>query len=121
MRVVDQHHRQKKKEKKDKKHHSSKSSKSSARSSEASSSDTSSDDDTVVPVTCKYCKKYAKKQHPANITPDTCMWNKKVKKFRFNSVCKKMKLKFIDGREFTTGNEEQWPKHKQKEEGKKEA
>ena len=47
------------------------------------------------------------------------MWNKKVKKFRFNSVCKKMNLKYIEGKEFTTGNEEQWPKHKQKEEGKK--
>ena len=45
--------------------------------------------------------------------------NKKVRKFRYNSVCKKMKLKYIAGSEFKTGEEDQWPKHK-KYEGKKE-
>ena len=88
------------------------------KSSEASNSDTSSNEDMVVPVTCKYCKKYKRRQHPAKITPDTCMWNKKHKMFRFNSVCKKMKMKFIGGSEFAKGKEEQWPKHKQKEEKK---
>ena len=38
--------------------------------------------------------------------------------FGFNSVCKKMKMKFIDGNEFAKSKEEQWPKHKQKEEKK---
>ena len=40
------------------------------------------------------------------------------KMFGFNSVCKKMKMKFIDGNEFAKSKEEQWPKHKQKEEKK---
>ena len=31
------------------------------------------------------------------------MWNKKVRKFRFNSVCRKMNLKFIEGSQFKTG------------------
>ena len=118
MRAVEQHHRMDKKVKKDKTEKKRYSSKSSARSSEADSSDTSSDDDTVILVTCKYCKKYSKKQHPSHITPDTCMWNKKVKKFRFNRVCRKMKLKFIDGREFVADKDDQWPKHKPKEEKK---
>jgi hypothetical protein len=39
--------------------------------SSAKSSDTSSDDESEVPMTCKYCIKYAKKQHPKHITPDT--------------------------------------------------
>ena len=120
MRVADRAHRRlEKKQKRDKKEKKYASSRSSAGSSEASSDiDTSSDDDTVVPVTCKYCQKYSRKQHPSHITPDTCMWNKKVKKFRFNSVCRKMKLKFIDGREFVANKEDEWPKHKPKEERK---
>ena len=116
MRVVERQHR---KDKANKKHYSS-NSKSSAKSSEASSSDTSSDEKTAIPVTCKYCKKYERKQHPKNITPETCMWNEKVKLYRFNSVCKKMNLKFINRSEFETGKEEQWPKHKQKEDKKDE-
>ena len=116
MRVVERQHR---KDKANKKHYSS-NSKSSAKSSEDSSSDTSSDEKTAIPVTCKYCKKYERKQHPKNITPETCMWNKKVKLYRFNSVCKKMNLKFINRSEFETGKEEQWPKHKQKEDKKDE-
>jgi hypothetical protein len=63
-------------------------------------------------MTCKYCIKYSKTQHPTLITP------KKVRKFRFNSVCRKMSLKFIEGSEFKTGEEDTWPKHKKKE-GKK--
>lgn len=109
MRVVEKIHRQnKKKDKKDKRY---------SKSSE-SSIDTSSDDDTVVPITCKYCKKYSKKQHPAKITPETCMWNKKAKKFRFSKVCKKMNLTYIEGSKFD-GKEADWPKHQPKEEGKK--
>jgi hypothetical protein len=59
-----------------------------------------------VPMTCKYCIKYAKKQHPKHITPDTCMYNKKVRKFRYNSMCKKMNLKYIDYQDFKTGEED---------------
>jgi hypothetical protein len=50
------------------------------------------------------------------------MFNKKVRRFRYNSVCKsckKMNLKYIDYKDFKTGEEDQWPKHK-KWEGKKE-
>ena len=114
MRVVEQQERRDKKHKKDKKE---KKRNSSGTSSSVASSDTSSDDE-VLPMTCKYCIKYAKTQHPTRITPDTCMWNKKVRKFRFNSVCKKMSLKYIEGSEFKTGEEDTWPKHKKKE-GKK--
>ena len=114
MRVVDlEHRRMDKKQKRDKKEKKHSSSRSSARSSEASSDiDTSSNDDTVVPVTCKYCKHYKKKQHPPHVTEDTCMWNKKVRKFRYNSVCRKMKLKYINSSEFEKDNEAEWPKHK---------
>jgi hypothetical protein len=28
------------------------------------------------------------------------------------SVCRKMKLKYIEAKEFKTGKEDQWPKHK---------
>ena len=115
MRVVDQQERRDKKNKKNKKERKS----TSSRKSKTADSDTSSSDEEVVlPLTCKYCIKYSKKQHPTRITPDTCMWNKKVKKFRFNSVCKKMNLKFIEGSEFKTGEEDTWPKHEKKE-GKK--
>jgi len=111
MRVVDQQARRDKKEMKDKKEKKHTSSK------KANDGDTSSDDD-VLPLTCKYCIRYSKSQHPTRITPDTCMWNKKVRKFRFNSVCRKMNLKFIEGSEFKMGEEDTWPKHKKKE-GKK--
>ena len=114
MRVVEQQERRDKKERKKLKENKQYKSKSSAKSS-----DTSSDDESEVPMTCKYCIKYAKKQHPKHVTPDTCMYNKKVRKFRYNSVCKKMNLKYIDCKEFKTGEEDQWPKHK-KWEGKKE-
>jgi hypothetical protein len=108
MRVVEQQERRDRKERKEKKEKKRTSIK---KSSAAASSDTSSDDE-VRDITCKYCIKFSKSQHPAHITPDTCMWNKKVRKFRFNSVCRKMKLKFIEGSKFTTGEEDTWPKHK---------
>jgi esterase/lipase len=114
MRVVEQQERRDRKERKEKKEKKRTSSK---KSSAAASSDTSSDDE-VLPLTCKYCIKFSKSQHPPHITPETCMWNKKVRKFRYNSVCRKMKLKFIEGGKFTTGEEDTWPKHK-KLEGKK--
>ena len=114
MRVVDQQERRDKKIKKDKKEQKS----TSSRKSRTADSDTLSSEDEVLPLTCKYCIKYSKKLHPTRITPDTCMWNKKVRKFRFNSVCRKMNLKFIEGSEFKTGEEDTWPKHEKKE-GKK--
>jgi cytochrome c5 len=110
MRVVEQQERRDRKERKEKKEKKRTSSKRSA----AASSDTSSDDE-VLEITCKYCLKFSKSQHPTHITPDTCMWNKKVRKFRFNSVCRKMKLKFIEGGRFKTGEEDTWPKHKKME------
>ena len=110
LRVAERHQYKKEKKEKDKKHYKSRSS---TKSSEASSDiDTSSDDETVVPATCKYCKHYKKSQHPSHITPDTCMWNKKVKKFRYNSVCRKMRLKYISSSEFEKDKEAEWPKHK---------
>ena len=114
MRVVEQQERRDKKERKKLRENKQYKSKSIAKSS-----DTSSDEESEVPLTCKYCIKYAKKQHPKHVTPDTCMYNKKVRRFRYNSVCKKMNLKYIDYKEFKTGEEDQWPKHK-KWEGKKE-
>ena len=93
MRVADQQERRDKREKKDKKEKKRTSSK---KSTAANDGDTSSNDN-VLPMTCKFCIKYSKIQHPTRITPDTCMWNKKVRKFRFNSVCRKMNLKFIEG------------------------
>jgi hypothetical protein len=116
MRVVEQQERRDKKERKDKKEKKRTSSK---KSSAVAESETSSDDeDEVLPMTCKYCIKYSKTQHPTRITPDTCMWNKKVRKFRFNSVCRKMNLKFIKGSEFKTGEEDTWPKHHKKKDKK---
>ena len=116
MRVVEQQERRDRKERKEKKE---KKRTSSRKSSAVAGNETSSDDDDeVLPMTCKYCIKYSKTQHPTRITPDTCMWNKKVRKFRFNSVCRKMNLKYIEGSEFKTGEEDTWPKHKKKE-GKK--
>jgi len=114
MRVVEQQERRDKKERKKLKENKQYKSKSSAKSS-----DTSSDEESEVPLTCKYSIKYAKKQHPKHVTPDTCMYNKKVRRFRYNSVCKKMNLKYIDFKEFKMGEEDQWPKHK-KWEGKTE-
>ena len=114
MKVVEQQERLDKKERKKLRETKQYKSKRSAKSS-----DTSSDDESEEPITCKYCIKYSNKQHPKHVTPDTCMYNKKVRKFRYNSVCKKMKLKYIAGSEFKTGEEDQWPKHK-KYEGKKE-
>jgi hypothetical protein len=105
MRVVEQQERRDKKDKKDKKEKKEKKRMSSKKSSAAADGDTSSDDD-VLPLTCKYCIKYSKTQHPTRITPDNCMWNKKVRKFRFNSVCRKMNLKFIEGSKFKTGKED---------------
>jgi hypothetical protein len=46
------------------------------------------------------------------------MWNKKVRKFRFPSVCRKMGLKFIEGSKFKTGEEDTWPKHHKKKDKK---
>ena len=47
-------------------------------------------------VTCKYCKKYeCKKQHPAHILVEKCMWNKKAVCFRYKSRCKKMGFEFL--------------------------
>ena len=69
MRVVEQQERRDKKERKDKKEKKHTSSK---KSSAVAESDTSSDDeDEVLPMTCKYCIKYSKTQHPTRITPDT--------------------------------------------------
>lgn len=114
MRVVEQQERLDKKERKKLRETKQYKSKRSAKSS-----DTSSDEESEEPMTCKYCIKYSNKQHPKHVTPDTCMYNKKVRKFRYNSVCKKMNLKYIAGSEFKTGEEDKWPKHK-KYEGKKE-
>jgi cytochrome c5 len=80
MRVVEQQERRDRKERKEKKEKKRTSSKRSA----AASSDTSSDDK-VLKITCKYCTKFSKSQHPTHITPDTCMWNKKVRKFRLTA------------------------------------
>ena len=113
MRVVEQQERLDKKERKKLRETKQYKSKRSAKSS-----DTSSDEESEEPMTCKYCIKYSNKQHPKHVTPDTCMYNKKVRKFRYNSVCKKMNLKYIAGSEFKTGEEDKWPKHK-KYEGKK--
>ena len=43
-----------------------------------------------------------------------CMWNKKAIRFRFESVCKQMGLKYAKGNKFEKGKEEKWPKHKAK-------
>ena len=117
MRVVDRIHRDNKR--------SIKTTRSIATRSEASSSDTSSDDErkskkkpAEVPVTCKYCKKYGKPQHPDRFTKEQCMWNKKAVCFRYASVCKQMGLIYLKGHEFEKGNEDKWPKHKPKEDKK---
>ena len=102
------------------KNRSGKSSKSSKRSSNLSSSDSSSEETrkpkkkTVAVATCKHCKQYGKAQHPERFSTKDCMWNKKAKCFRYNSVCKQMGLQFVKASEFEKGKEDKWPKHKPK-------
>ena len=45
---------------------------------------------------------------------DQCMWNKKALCFRYVSMCKQMKPKYVKANEFEKGKEDKWPKHKAK-------
>ena len=99
LRVADKHNHDKKR--------SGKSSRSSKRSSDLGSSKSSSKKErkpkkkaVEVVATCKYCKKYRKLQHLKRFSISQCMWNKKEVCFRYAIVCKQMRLKYVDRKEF---------------------
>ena len=60
-------------------------------------SNTSNNNDTTnmeaSAVNCKHCRKRERtKPHPVHVPVDKCMWNKVAIVYRFENVCKKMKL-----------------------------
>ncbi len=85
-----------------------------ASSSRASSSSDSSSAKTMATVVeCKHCTKYKRtKPHPPKVLVDKCMWNPKHVGYRFESVCKAMKLKYKKPEKFPRGRKEEWKRHK---------
>ena len=80
----------------------------------SSSSDSSSAKTTATAVDCKHCTKAKRtKPHPPKVPVDQCMWNPAHIGYRFENVCKAMKLKYRAKAKFPRDKKEKWKQHKQ--------